>query len=413
MNIWIFNHYAVGPNSNGITRHFDLAKNLVAQGHKVTIFASSFNHQALKEEHILEDKKQYLYEEYDGVKYVWIKTIPYKKNNWRRVVNMLSYTIKSYFISRRKEEIPDVVIGSLAHPLAALVGYFTARKKKALFYFEERDLWPQSLIDLGKMSERNPAIKLLSKLEKFLYNKSTRIILLFDKAINYVESRDVTREKVLYLPNGVDYSRLRFLEELPKDIQKDINELEGKTIAVYTGTLGLANNIDVILDSANQLKHINENIHFLLVGGGPEKERLLGRKKYENLDNVTFIDPVPKKHIYSILRFSHIGLLPLQDSPVFKWGISPNKMYDYMSSSLPVLLMCNLEDTPIENQNAGKVIKNDFADGITNFLAKTDKKQLSEMGTNGANYVKENHDWSKLAQKLSNTIKKDLNNAKL
>src|SRR5690625_5285478 len=131
---------------------------------------------------------------------------------------MLNYTFKAYLSGKRNKGNPDVVIGSLAHPLAALIGYFIAKKKKALFYFEERDLWPQSLIDLGKMSKKNPAIIMLGQLEKYLYKKSTRIILLFDKAINYVESKGINRDKVVYLPNGVDFTRFEEDISLPENV---------------------------------------------------------------------------------------------------------------------------------------------------------------------------------------------------
>lgn len=408
MKIWIFNHYAVGPNSNGITRHYDLAKYLVKKGHEVTIFASSFNHQALEEEHLKNSSKKYVEKEYDGVKFVWIKTLAYKKNNWRRVINMLNYTYKAYRRGKKNKENPDIVIGSLAHPLAALIGYFIAKKKKALFYFEERDLWPQSLIDLGKMSKKNPAIIILGRLEKFLYTKSTRIILLFDKAINYVKSKGINSSKVVYLPNGVDFTRFEEEVSLPKNITEELNKLENKIIAVYTGTLGLANSIDTVLDVALEIMQKNPRVHFLFVGGGPQKENLLKRKIDEKIENVTFLEPMPKRYIANILRKSDVGLLPLKDSPVFKWGISPNKLYDYMAASLPVLLLCNLDDTPIEKYKAGEVFKKDFVPNLVDFFSNVSLAELKEMGRNGNKYVNESHDWEKLASKLEKIMLNDI-----
>lgn len=408
LNIWIFNHYAVGPNSNGITRHFDLAKYLVKRGHNVTIFASSFNHQALQEEHLKGSSRKYIEKSYDGVRFIWIKTLPYSKNNWRRVINMFSYSIKSYFIGKKYKENPDIIIGSLAHPLAALVGQLIATKRKALFYFEERDLWPQSLIDLGKMSEKNPAIIILNKLETYLYNKASRIILLFDKASRYVESKGVSKDKIIYLPNGVDFNRMIDDIILPKTVENTLFKIKGKIIAVYTGTLGLANNIDSIIDAAKIIKDKNPRVHFLLVGGGPQRERLIERTKNEDINNVSFINPVPKKYIYKILSYTHIGLLPLKESPVFKWGISPNKMYDYMAASLPVVLLCDLNDTPVENQNAGIVIKNNFVDNLVSFFSNVNEDALKEMGKNGQNYVHRHHDWKFLAKKLEGIMLEDI-----
>lgn len=320
---------------------------------------------------------------------------------------MLNYTLKAYLFGNKSKGNPDIVIGSLAHPLAAYVGYLIAKRKKALFYFEERDLWPQSLIDLGKMSPKNPAIIVLSWLEKYLYKRSQRIILLFDKAINYVESKGINKSKVVYLPNGVDFTRFDKFTELPKFISKELSDIEDKIIVAYTGTLGLANNIDTVLDAAKLIMNANPQVHFIFVGGGPQKQHLIKRKENERIDNVSFFDPQPKEYIPTILKKSTIGLLPLKESPVFKWGISPNKLYDYMAASLPVLLMCDLDDTPVEKYRAGEVFKKEFTRNLVNFLGDVNLKDLYLMGGNGHKYVHENHDWEVLASNLEQIMLED------
>lgn len=408
MNIWIFNHYAVGPGSSGGTRHYDLAKQLVQRGHKVTIFASSFNHQTLKEEHLNDSPKSYIEKDYNGVKFIWIKSTPYHKNDWRRVLNMLTYTIRAYRIAVKKFEKPDVVIGSLVHPLAAYLGYLISIKKNAIFYFEERDLWPQTLIDMGKFSEKNPIIWLLASIEKFLYKKSKRIILLFEKAIEYVESKGINKEKVILLPNGIDLSRFESNHELSNDLINYLRSLNHKIIAAYTGTHGMANNLDVILDAAKILQKTVPHLHFLFVGNGPEKTRLIERTKNEKINNITFLDPQPKEFIPHILKEVDVGLLPLKESPVFKWGISPNKLFDYMGASLPVILLCNLDNTPVDKSKGGKVIKKDFVKGIVDFFQNTTKEELRRLGENAYKYVVEEHNWSKLALKLEKQMLKDI-----
>lgn len=409
MNIWIFNHYAIAPGSSGGTRHYDLAKQLVEKGHKVTIFASSFNHQTRKEEHFISENSSMIEKYYDSVRFVWIKTSSYHGNNWRRVLNMLSYTYRGYKHAKRMDDQPDIVIGSLVHPLAAYLGYKISKRFKCKFYFEERDLWPQSLIELGKISPKNPVILLLSQLELFLYRKADKIIVLFDKAVNYVVSKGIDREKVLYLPNGVNMDRYKSSNNainLPNEITDPFSTtLKNKFIAVYTGTHGLANNLDVILDAANLID--NKDIFFLLVGDGPEKRRLQTRVEDENILNVVFLPPVQKEFIPLILNSVHIGLLPLQDSPVFKWGISPNKMFDYMAAKLPVILLCDLEDTPVDKANGGLVIKNEFSQNLAHTLQEwaVNQSEVKKMGINASKYVIENHSWDKLANVLEDTFK--------
>lgn len=409
MNIWIFNHYAIGPGSSGGTRHYDLAKELVEKGHHVTIFASSFNHQALKEEHIEGSKQIYIKKSYNGVDFIWIKTPPYQKNDKNRVFNMLSYSKKAYSVAKGITQNPDIVIGSLVHPLAAFIGYLVSRKKKATFYFEERDLWPQTLIDLGKISEKHPAIYGMAAIEKFLYRKSKRTIVLFDKAVDYVVGKGIKKEKVLYIPNGVDLNRMTSSYHLPEELCNVINEHKNETIAVYTGTHGVANNLDAVLNAAKIVKERQGNVHFLLVGNGPEKPRLLKRKQEEGLHNVSFFDPIPKELIPSLLNQCDLGLLPLQDSPVFKWGISPNKLFDYMGSSLPVALLCNLEGTPIEKANGGFVIKDNFSSNLAEVVLNTSKERLSKLGENARYYVEVEHSWKKLSRKLERVMLLDIN----
>lgn len=400
MNIWIFNHYATGPDSSGGTRHYDLAQQLVKKGHSVTIFASSFNHQTLSDDYLKNSKEKFKETLYNGVKFIWIKTIEYRTNNHKRVINMISYSRKASKIAEKQKDQPDIVIGSLVHPLAAYTGYIVAKKKKCIFYFEERDLWPQTLIDLGKISKNNPLISVLSKLEIFLFQKSTRIIVLFDKAVGYVESKGISKDKVIYIPNGFDTERSDIKMNISPSIEKVFDDLKGKTLAIYTGAHGKANNLDVILDSAKELETRGIPVHFLFVGNGPEKERLKKRTLVERINNVTLLDPVKKEMIPELLKRVDIGLLPLVDSPVFKWGISPNKLFDYMGASLPVLLLCNLDGTPVEKANGGKVIKTNFKTEIVKFFSEINKDELDLLGSNGKEYVTKYHSWEKLALEL-------------
>jgi len=410
MNIWIFNHYAVAPGSSGGTRHYDLCKNIVDAGnHEATIFASSFNHQSLKEAEQYSSSTQVVERIYNGVRFKWIKTTPYNSNGISRVLNMLTYSIRSYRHGKKMKEKPDIIIGSLVHPFAAFVGYLLARKKGCTFYFEERDLWPQTLIDLGKVTKRHPAIFIMSMLELFLYKKSKRIIVLFDKAKNYVTSRGISENKVVYLPNGVDPARYESsISELPEEVEATLSLLKDRFIAIYLGSHGMANNLDAMLDAAKKLGE-KSNVHFLFVGDGPEKLRLLDRKQAESIDNATFLSPIPKEFVPALLSRVHAGVLPLKDSPVFKWGISPNKLYDYMAASLPVALLCNLEDTPVDQSGGGIVIKSDFADGLAEALNNLSEspENAALMGKKAKDYVLNHHSWANLSKKLLNVIEND------
>lgn len=416
MKIWIFNHYAVAPGQAGGTRHFDLAKNIVESGdHQVTIFASSFSYQKLEETIRYSEKEYTQTSEYSEVFFRWIKTHPYKRNDLNRVWNIVTYAYRAYQLGKRLEEKPDVIIGSLVHPLAALVGYWLAKKKGSIFYFEERDLWPQTLIDLGKISPKNPVIFLLSWLEKFLYKKASRIIVLFDKAVDYVQSRGIQPDKVMHLPNGVDLARYESAEDiaLPEELENIFQSLSGKFIGAYLGSHGLANHLDALLDAANRLRD-HSDIHFLLIGDGPEKERLMKRKTVEELHNVTFFPSIKKEYVPVVLKRVHVGLLPLKNSPVFKWGISPNKLFDYMASELPVILLCDLDGTPVEASGGGIVVKTDFAENLAKGMLQLSASpaEAKRLGKKAKEYVYTHHAWHLLSAKLLAAMEEDVKSIK-
>ncbi|MCR8850555.1 glycosyltransferase family 4 protein [Rossellomorea sp. SC111] len=400
MNIWIFNHYAVGPNSTGITRHLDLSRELVKKGHKVTIFASSFNHWKRSETVEYNTNQRYKIKEYDGVRFIWMKTPAYYKNDFKRVKNILSYSRQLSMVTSKMDDNPDIIIGSLMHPLAAMSGYLIAKKKNCKFYFEERDLWPQSLIDLGKVSPSNPVVKVLSKMELFLYKKADKIIVLFDKAPKYVVSRGIDVEKVIYLPNGVDMNRY---QEASDDVSLSENHLllsPEKFNVIYTGAHSLANNLGAILNIAKKISSIDPEIMFTMVGDGPDKNSLIQRAKTENINNLKFIEAVPKESVPSLLKQADIGIISMKNAEVYKWGISLNKMYDYMAAKLPIVMLSNLEDTIISQHDLGyvedsedEVVKNIIH--LKNSPDKTDK-----LGTRARDFVKDTHSWEKLAEKL-------------
>lgn len=401
MKIWIFNHYAKTPNYAGGSRHFDLAKELIKKGHEVTIFASSFNH-LLKKETIEYERNNYYKEEIiENVRFVWLKTIQYN-NSFKRILNMISYSIKSYRIAKKMARLskPDIIIGSSVHPLAAIVGYRVSNITGSLFYFEERDLWPQTFIDFGKISSINPLAIILYKIEKYLYNRSHRIIVLFEKAVNYVESRGVDNNKVIYIPNGVDIKRYQ-------NIEKD-NEIykifpPKNQIVIYIGSHGIANHLSPLLDVAYYLQYVEKNnsVHFVFVGNGPLKSSLIEDVRKKNLENITFMDPIPKSKIPYLLSLADLSMISIKKSPLYKWGFSMNKLYDYMAAGLPIMIYSNGQVVG----DLANVHGINYAESSSEFAKQVikrinDEKYRETASENLQKYVKDNYSWSKLATKL-------------
>ncbi|MEW9500798.1 glycosyltransferase family 4 protein [Jeotgalibacillus marinus] len=401
MNLWIFNHYAAGPNSYGVTRHFDLAKYLVKKGHKVTIFASSFNHWRKEESKDYSRNEFYKIETYDGVRFVWFKTSPYKSNSLSRIKNIFSfYFVLKKFNYKILNEKPDYILGSILHHLSGWFAFKIANKFKAKFIFEERDLWPQTLIDLGKVSKWNPIVKILDIYESFMYKKAFKIIVLFDKADQYVMSKGIDPNKIIYLPNGTDISRFTNIEKFG-EVNDISTRLEGKLVIGYVGSHSLANNLDRIIKLAQILK-TDKRYVFLFVGEGTYKDEVISSVKDMSLNNCIFLPAVNKEKIPSILNHCDFGIISLKDSPVYNYGFSLNKLYDYLAAKLPVIIDTSVKNNVINSNDLG-ISSNNLVD-LANMLSNLTKEEIDVMKKNASKYVLDNHNWELLADKFESEI---------
>ena len=405
--LWILNHYAISPDMSGGTRHFDLARELVKKGHEVTIFASGFDHHTRQYLKIKPGEKMRV-EEYDGVRFVWVNTLPYYGNNWRRVLNMLSYGWRVLRCSRGLSK-PDAVIGSSMHPFAALAGWWLARRYKAKFIFEVRDLWPQTAVDMGAMKKNSLPAKLLYAWEKFMYNKAEKIIVLLPYAKDYVASRGISPEKVFWLPNGVNLERFDHPAPLEEgsEVAEVFEQYRDKFKVIYTGAHGPANGLEVIIHAASIFQDRNLGIHFFLIGDGPDKDRLISVAKEKRLNNVSFLPPVPKALVPSILEKADLLVHTIKKMEVLQYGMSPNKMYDYLASAKPIVTSIETKNNPVEEANAGIAVEPENPEALAEAIVKIydlpEEKRI-ELGTNGRQYVEQFYNIKNLATNLESLL---------
>ena len=406
-NIWILNHYAVPPGMAGGTRHYSLARILVQHGYQVTILASNW-HRFSKQRTPLEKGAQWAKEEIDGVQFVWLRTPPYTENDWRRVVNWLSYMVRAIVqgrkLSRVSAEIgkPDVIIGSSVHLLAVVAAYYLARHYRAHFVMEVRDLWPQTLVDMGALGERNPLTWLLRQLERFLYVRAEKIISLLPYAHEYICSMGISPEKVVWIPNGVDLS-------LWQGVAPVASESKGSGFTVmYAGAHGAANALDTLVRAASIVQGLGRrDIRFVLIGEGPEKPRLQALAKRLQLENIEFRDHLPKAQIPAVLMAADACAYTLQNLPLFAYGVSSNKLFDYLAAARPILFAVNARNNVVEEANCGLSLPpadpQALAEGIIK-LANMPLEEREAMGRRGREYVEQNHDFAVLAGKLEALI---------
>lgn len=401
MNIWIVNHYAIPPQQAGGTRHYTLAKELIRRGHKVTIVAASFDYLTRREAH-LAPGELFKLEVVEGVPFLWLRTPPYSGNTVARVWNMTVFAYRVWaIIDKVLIERPNVVIGSSPHLFAALAAERLAARFHVPFVLEVRDLWPQTLIDLGNFSPKHPFIAFLEGIERYLYRKAAAILSLLPGAKEHMAEKGADPSRIVWLPNGIDLE----LVPPPQPPKSD-----GPFTVMYAGAHGLANGLDLALKAAHLLEREGwgKRVRFRFVGDGPEKPNLMQKAQALGLRSVSFENPVPKKAVYGLLQQADAFLLILPDSPLYRWGISINKMFDYLSQARPIIFCGNTPFNAVNEAGAGITLPpanpKALAEAVKG-MALMHPEERWAMGLRGRAYVEKHHSLNRLADKLEEVLK--------
>ncbi|MBC8328935.1 MAG: glycosyltransferase family 4 protein [Planctomycetes bacterium] len=399
MRIWIVNQYAIPPSVPGGTRHFQFARRLIERGHEVLLVAQSVQHFTTSE--IADTGSQlYLRQEVEGVPFLWVKTPPYQGNGLGRIRNMLQFGRRvrrgaaSWGIAR-----PDVILGSTPAPTAALAARRLARRWGIPFALEIRDLWPQTFLDIGTFRTWHPAMVVLARLERSLYQAADHIFTLLPASFEHIRARG-GGDKITWLPNGVA------LDTLP-----DIGPPEegGSFRLIYAGAHNLANSLDTFLLAASSLVRRGEagkvELHFY--GEGHAKADLLRQRDAAGLDFVHFHPAVPKTDIYQVLATADAFLIAEHDSPLYRHGTSRNKMFDYLAMKRPVISATSSVSDPVMESGGGISVPAErpeaVADAILELVGLTAETR-QKMGALGRCWVEEVHDFELLTDRLESRL---------
>ena len=403
MNIWIINE-TIGSRIHGMVfRPYYFAKEFVELGHKVTIFSGSYTHIFSK---LPEVKGFSTTENIDGIEYCWIKTPKYgKSQSLGRILNAFTFVAKMFLLRKKRFGKPDAVIVTSPTPFSILNGYWIKKITGAKLIFEVRDIWPLTLTEIGKLTDSHPFIRFTQFFENFSYKKSDKVVSVLPNAFEHMKNHGLTEEKFVSIPNGIDLGEVKNISPLPEETLAKIPR--DKFIVTYAGTFGISNNLTSVLEAAETLKS-NEKILFLLVGNGPEKENYLKIIAEKGLSNVLILDPVPKSSVQSLLALSNVCYIGLTKSPLFRFGVSPNKLFDYLYSGKPIIYAIEAANDIVAEANCGISIKSENAgeivNAVLNLYGKT-PEELAEMGKRGHEYVIKNHSYSELAKKYLKILK--------
>ncbi|OKY73766.1 MAG: glycosyltransferase WbuB [Desulfobulbaceae bacterium DB1] len=402
--IWLINQYASTPQTGMGGRHYYLAKELAKQGHKVYLVAASFTH-LLREPPTMD--AAFKMEAAEGFHFVWVRMPEYHDaHDKKRVLNWFIFAWRLLKLPRIIADKPDVILASSPAPFVFLAAQRLAREMGARFAFEVRDIWPLSLMELGGYSRNNPIIRIMQWVEDKAYRYSDVVLSNLPYAVDHMVARGMDRDKFAWVPNGFSLADVSLHVPLPEAVRAQIPQ--DKFIVGYTGTLGVANALDTLIGAAAILKD-QADVVFVLVGGGKEKIRLM--KKDQTLHNVVFVDPIAKTQIQTMLAQFDVCFIGLTKDPLFRFGVSPNKLFDYFYAGKPILYAIESgRYLPVDEAKAGISIPAENPQAIAEAvlqLKALSPEERARLGQNGREYALENHDYARLAEKLASVLLND------
>jgi len=397
-SIWIINE-TIGSKHHGMVfRPFFMAREFVKNGNDVTIFSGSYSHVYSKRPDVQGSNK---IEIIDDVKYCWLKTPKYSKSqSLGRIINAFVFVFKLFLVKKDNFTKPDVVIVTSPTPFSIINGYFFKKRYKAKLIFEVRDIWPLTLIEIGQISKYHPFVLFMQCFENFSYRVSDKVVSVLPYAYMHMEKHGLKEDKFEYIPNGISLDKAdEIAEKIDNSVLSKIPEK--KFIVMYTGKFGISNALEELLAAAQNIKE-DESVVFVLVGNGPEKSNLIRIAKEKDLNNIVFLDPVPKSYIPELLKRADVCYIGLHKKPIFEFGVSANKLFDYMYAGKPVIYAIEDKNSIVEKSDCGISIASQDPDEIVKtikHLKNIEQKDRAEMGERGRQFVITKHTYQKLAEK--------------
>ena len=393
------------------TRAFEMARNFVRLGNAVTILAEIPNHPSGI---IPPEYRGKLYERssLEGIDVIrlWVKASPVKNFRSRMLFYlsyMLSAALAGLLLARGRYDLIYATSPPLFVGAAAL---FLSYLRRLPLVFEVRDLWPESAVALGELSNRR-AIALASRLEEACYRRARRIVCVTQGILDRLSARGIPPHKLALVPNGANVEMFQFSPDARQQVRCELG-LESKFLAVYAGIHGVAQGLETLIAAARLLAQ-DPRFHFLLVGDGPKKAELADLAHSYALPNLTLLPEQPRQRIVEILSAADVALIPLKNLEIFR-GALPSKMFDAWACQRPVLLSVDGEARRVMDQaRGGLFVPPEDPQALVAGLQRLYQSpaDCQEMGANGREFTVKEFSRKAQAEKLAGILAAILQNS--
>lgn len=387
-------------------RPYYFAREWVRMGHKVSIIAASYSHLRRRNPKV---RKDFQHNKIDGIDYYWVRTGTYEGNGAKRAVTMGEFVGK--IIANAKNVVrnisPDVVICSSTYPLDTYAGQAIrkASKKPVVLVHEVHDMWPATLIEIGGMKKTHPFVVAMQIGENSAYKHSDYVVSLAAYTEDYMKQHGLGDNKFANIPLGVDLEEWRDAMPIDDQHRQVLEELqkEGKFVVGYFGGHAMSNALGYLIEAAAIIQKERPEIHFVLVGSGVEKKNLIEQAESLGLNNITFLPPVDKREIPSLVQYFDCTYIGAHKTSLYRFGLCLNKMLDCMLAGKPIVSSITAPPTWADEAGCALSVEsgnvNQIVEGIE-AMEDMDPEERKEMGAKGKAYAEANFSIEELAGRM-------------
>lgn len=404
---WIINHYAPFAAKDGwVGLHLEIADELAGGEWGISVLAASTSHPGGRQYLSPGESRRQI--RWKNTESLWIRSSEYRGNGPSRIRNMASFGVRLMLPSTTGLlPKPDVIIGRVVNPVAAWASARLAKKFEVPFVLEISDIWPDTLVQLGKLSARSLPARGLGSLERWLISRSDAVMSPLPAIDDYLATKGFDDKPFYWVPNGINGH-----QPLPRLANLVLGEEQNERSFrfMYLGSLGHANAVDTILEAFQQFAATDQGREAVLevVGGGPLKNALKDKAKQLNIDHqVEWTDRIPREAVLDHLAGADALVANMRDLELYRYGIALNKLFDYLLSARPVVFASNAVNNIVDDAGAGITVRADSPDEMSQAMAdmaNVDVEQRNAWGLSGRRHVLENYTYSDSARRFKEML---------